>query len=179
MTVSTRKAIFGISLSLVLIGAAAPAAYWYIAQALDRAFGLEHISDSPILLILAAFSFLVGLFWVTWAYTYLLFVGKGLPLEAFGTALHPTQILVTTGPYAYTRNPSIIGLLFLLLGVALLERSISGFILLPVVVAIIIPYLIIFEERALGARFGDEYAHYRSSVPLLIPRLVPYAKAQV
>jgi protein-S-isoprenylcysteine O-methyltransferase Ste14 len=177
MTVSKRKAVFGIAFSLVLIGVAAPAAYWYIAQALDRAFGFEHIGDSPALLILAAFSFLVGLFWVSWAYTYLLFVGKGLPLEVFGTALHPTRVLVTTGPYAYTRNPSIIGMLFLLLGVALLERSISGLVMLPVVVAIIIPYLIIFEERALGARFGDEYAHYRSSVPLLIPRFIPYARA--
>ena len=179
MTVSTRKAVFGIAFSLLLIGAAAPAAYWYVALALDRAFGFEHISDNPALLILAAFSFLVGLFWVLWAYTYLLFVGKGLPLEAFGTALHPTQVLVTTGPYAYTRNPSIIGLLFLLLGVAFLERSISGFIMLPVVVAVIIPYLIFFEERALGTRFGDEYAEYRSSVPLLFPRLIPYAKAQI
>ncbi|MEN6358174.1 MAG: isoprenylcysteine carboxylmethyltransferase family protein [Armatimonadota bacterium] len=179
MTVSTRKAIFGIAFSLVLIGAVVPAAYWYIAQAIDRSLGLEHLSDSPVLFILAAFSFLAGLFWVLWAYTYLLFVGKGLPLEAFGTALHPTQVLVTTGPYAYTRNPSIIGLIFLLLGVGLLQRSISGLVMLPAAVAIIIPYLIIFEERALAARFGDEYAHYRNAVPLLFPRFIPYAKAQI
>ncbi|MCE5321678.1 isoprenylcysteine carboxylmethyltransferase family protein [bacterium] len=179
MNVSAKKAVFGIVLSLVMIGAAAPTIYWFIAQALDHALGIEHLGDTPILLILAAFSFLVGVFWVSWAYTYLLFVGKGLPLEVFGTAFHPTQVLVTTGPYAYTRNPSVIGLIFLLLGVALLQRSISAFVLLPVVIAIIIPYLIIFEERALGARFGDEYAHYRSEVPLLVPRLTPYAKAQI
>ncbi|MHB9035938.1 MAG: methyltransferase family protein [Armatimonadota bacterium] len=174
MTVSTKKAIFGIALSLVLVGVAAPTAYWFVAAALDHAFGLEPIGDSPVLLILAAFSFLIGVFWVSWSYTYLLFVGKGLPLEVFGTALHATKVLVTTGPYAYTRNPSIIGLLFLFLGVALLQRSISGLILVPVAAAIIIPYLTVFEERALAARFGKDYEEYRSNVPLLIPRLTAY-----
>ncbi|MCE5314926.1 MAG: isoprenylcysteine carboxylmethyltransferase family protein [Armatimonadota bacterium] len=174
MTVSARKAIFGIVLSLILVGVAAPTAYWYAAAAIDHAFGFQPIGDSQILLILAAFSFLVGVFWASWAYTYLFFVGKGLPLEAFGTALHATEVLVTTGPYAYTRNPMLIGLLFLLLGVGLLQRSISGLAMLPIVVAIMIPYLKIFEEKALSKRFGQDYDVYRSNVPLLIPRLTPY-----
>jgi protein-S-isoprenylcysteine O-methyltransferase Ste14 len=174
MTVSTKKAVFGIALSLILVGVVAPTIYWFVAAAIDGAFGFEPIGSIPATQILAAFSFLVGVFWVTWSYTYLLFVGKGLPLEAFGTALHPTKVLVTTGPYAYTRNPGMIGLLFLFLGVALLQRSISGLIMLPVAVAIIIPYLILFEEKALTARFGDDYREYRSNVPLLVPRLTAY-----
>ena len=179
MSVSTRKAIFGIVLSLILVGVAVPVVYWFIAAALDKTFGFSHLGDSPILLILAAFSFLIGVFWVSWAYTYLLFVGKGLPVEAFGTAWHPTKVLVTTGPYAYTRNPSVIGLLFLLLGIALLQRSISGFVMLPVIVALIIPYLIIFEEKALLARFGNDYAQYRSNVPLLFPRFSAYVHENI
>jgi protein-S-isoprenylcysteine O-methyltransferase Ste14 len=102
------------------------------------------------------------------------FVGKGMPFEVFGYALHPTRTLVTTGPYAYVRNPALIGMLFLLLGVAFLARSLAGIVLVPIVAGFAVVYLAQFEEKALARRFGDEYDEYRRNVPLLIPRLKPY-----
>ena len=115
-------------ITLVLAGIAAPVVFWFISRWLDREIGFGPIMSAPISLILGAAAILFGVFWVSWAHSYLLFVGKGVPLEVFGWAIHPTRVLVTTGPYAYTRNPMALGLLFILLGVAFLRGSISGLI---------------------------------------------------
>lgn len=152
-----------------------PAAFWFGAAALDRVLGLKPVIYRPASQILAAALLLAGVFWISWAYSFLIFVGKGLPLEAFGRALHPTRFLVTTGPYAYTRNPMIFGLLLLLLGVAVIAGSVSGMILVPVLAVLLCLYLIVFEEKGLIQRFGEQYQHYRTNVSILIPRLTPYS----
>lgn len=97
-------------------------------------------------------------------------------MEAFGFALEPTKQLVTTGPYAYTRNPMIFGLLWILAGVAMLLESMGGLILLPIAAAGVMIYLKMFEEPALARRFGRNYRHYRRHVPLLFPKFVTYIK---
>ena len=119
---------------------------------------------------------LIGVFWILWAWSYLLFVGQGLPLEVLGRALHPTQILVTTGPYAYTRNPMVLGLRFILLEVAFFRGTLSGFVMVPAVGLLTWGYLAIFEERGLMKRFGASYEKYRRDVPLLFPRLSAYGR---
>ncbi len=173
MKISTSKTIIGTGIALAVV-ILVPVAYWFLSAALDRAWGLERFDMTPALQILSALSILTGLFWVFWAYSYLYFVGRGLPQEVFGMALHPTRNLVTTGPYAYTRNPGVFGWIFILLGVALLEGSVSGLAMVPIVTAIAIIYLVAFEEPALKKRFGDEYMRYRSHVPVLFPRIRPY-----
>jgi protein-S-isoprenylcysteine O-methyltransferase Ste14 len=174
MTVGTKKAALGITVSLIVFGIGLPVAYWFISMALDHAFGVRAFVNMPVSLILAATAMVIGVFWVSWSYSYLLFVGQGLPLEAFGRAFHPTSILVTTGPYAYTRNPMVIGMLFILAGVAFLRGSIPGVVLIPFLTIAVAVYLVAFEEGALLARFGPDYQEYRRNVPLLIPRLTPY-----
>ena len=174
MSVGVKKAVFGLALSVIGIALVIPFAFWIAALALDRSFALKPILGRPTSQILSAGSILVGAFWISWAYSYLLFVGEGLPLELFGKALHPTRILVATGPYAYTRNPMILGLLFVLLGVALLEGSISGLILVPTAALLAFLYLAEFEEKTLVERFGNDYEQYRSNVPRLIPRITAY-----
>ncbi|MCL5103453.1 MAG: isoprenylcysteine carboxylmethyltransferase family protein [Armatimonadetes bacterium] len=174
MTVSVKKAIVGLAISVVAFGFLLPLAFWLLATAIDRAFGWNPILSKPISQILTAASALIGMFWISWSYSYLVFVGRGLPQEAFGIALHPTEVLVTTGPYAYTRHPMVIGILFVLLAVTFLEQSIAGLILLPVVAVLILAYELEFEERGLARRFGADYEEYRRNVPMLIPRLEPY-----
>ncbi len=178
MSVSAKKAAAGLVVTGLFIGAGAPAAFWFVSLLLDRALGFGPAIPVPISLILAAASILVGVFWVTWSYSYLVFVGKGLPLEAFGRALHPTSILVTAGPYAYTRNPMVLGALFVLLGVAFLRRSVAGMAMVPVLAAIAAAYVAAFEEKALIRRFGADYEEYRRKVPMLIPRLTAYSPFQ-
>ncbi|MCE5198485.1 MAG: methyltransferase [Armatimonadota bacterium] len=170
----SRKRLISTGISLITTLVVVPLAYWFIVAAIDNAIGWERLSQDAVLIILAAAAFLIGVFWISWAYSYLLFVGEGMSQDELGTGLEPTHILITTGPYAYVRHPAAIGLLFLLLGVALLQRSISGLVLLPVIAVGMLPYHMIFEENALLKRFGAEYETYREHVPFMIPRLRPY-----
>ena len=174
MTVGVKKAVVGMTLSVIGAGCVIPLAFWALSSTLDAAFRFGPLLGPPLAQMLAAAFILIGAFWISWAYSYLLFVGKGLPLELFGRALHPTKFLVTTGPYAYSRNPVILGILFVLLGVACLTRSVSGLALVPILAIVSGLYLSFFEEKGLVARFGAEYEEYRGNVPLIVPRFTPY-----
>jgi protein-S-isoprenylcysteine O-methyltransferase Ste14 len=175
--ISAHKTVLGTAASLFMIGIVAPAAFWLVSAGIDGAFGLSRLVGVPWSSIVGAAGILIGVFWILWAWSYLLFVGRGLPLEVFGRALHPTKVLVTTGPYAYTRNPMVLGLLFVLLGLAFLRGSLSGFIIVPVIGLGAWLYLAEFEERGLVARFGAEYEKYRQGVPTVFPRLSAYVHA--
>jgi len=176
MTMNISRAKLGIAISVVAFGFLFPAAYGLIAWVVDQAFGLPPLFSPPVSYIIAGALWLIGAFWVFWAYSYLLFVGGGSPVEVFGFALEPTKQLVTTGPYAYTRNPMVFGLLWIFAGVAFVRQSIGGLILLFPTGAAAAVYLKLFEEPALLRRFGAEYEHYRRHVPLLFPRLITYVK---
>jgi protein-S-isoprenylcysteine O-methyltransferase Ste14 len=81
------------------------------------------------------------------------------------------KILMTRGPYAYSRHPMYLAELGLWLGWAVLYGSVivlAGFVVLGVVVSILAPR----EERALEAKFGEAYCQYRARVPrwLGVPR---------
>ena len=86
----------------------------------------------------------------------------------------PTRRLVTQGVYGYTRNPMICGVIFLLVGEALLTGSwaISAWALIVIIVNTV--YFKLSEEPGLVKRFGQEYAAYRANVPMWIPRLKPW-----
>jgi protein-S-isoprenylcysteine O-methyltransferase Ste14 len=82
------------------------------------------------------------------------------------------KVLMTRGPYAYSRHPMYVTELALWLGWAVLYGSwivLAGFVALWVVASILAPR----EERALEARFGEAYRRYRGHVPrwLGIPHL--------
>jgi len=177
MAMGLKKAVIGLALSVVAVAVFLLAGFWFLATLIDRALGWGPILGTPISQVLGATALLIGLFWVTWSYSYLVFVGEGLPLEWFGVAVHPTRVLVTTGPYAYVRNPAVIGLLFMGLGVACVAHSLAGVILAPVIGVLAAGYLVVFEEKGLARRFGGEYFEYRRNVPLLIPKLAPYMPA--
>lgn len=154
--------------ALLVIVVAIPAVYHAVSWLIDGIFALSPLPQAPLnaYLFVSAFCVAVGLFWVFWAYSYLNFVGRGSSIEM----ILPTERLVTTGPYAYTRNPMLLGLLFLLLAIALYGRSIAGLVLLPAAALAALEYIRANEEPILRERFGREYSLYRRSVPALIPR---------
>ena len=83
----------------------------------------------------------------------------------FGTTVHPmhpegTTALVTTGIYRFTRNPMYVGLLLALTAWAAWLSNVLAFLLLPIFVAYISRFQIVPEERALTARFGEEFVDY-------------------
>lgn len=86
----------------------------------------------------------------------------------------PTQKLVIRGPYAYTRNPMISGVLAALLGESLLFESSAIFLWFLLFFLINNVYFSVSEEPGLLKRFGEEYEEYRKHVPRWIPRLTPW-----
>ena len=89
----------------------------------------------------------------------------------------PPRRLVVRGPYAYVRNPMISGVLFVLLGEALLLLSrphLEWALICLLINAVYIPLL---EEPMLLERFGDAYREYCRHVPRLLPRLRPWRRS--
>jgi protein-S-isoprenylcysteine O-methyltransferase Ste14 len=71
--------------------------------------------------------------------------------------------LMTTGPYAYARNPMYVAELALWLGWAILFGSLVillGFVVLTGVIILVVPW----EERGLETQFGETYRQYQARV---------------
>ena len=82
------------------------------------------------------------------------------------------EVLATTGPYAFTRNPLYFGSLVLAGGFVLASRS--WWVALVVVLLFVTIYVPVIksEEEFLRARF-PEFLEYERNVPRLLPRLRP------
>ncbi|MHA2601127.1 MAG: methyltransferase family protein [Candidatus Thorarchaeota archaeon SMTZ1-83] len=93
--------------------------------------------------------------------------------RAFGDELYRSEEeskLVTTGPYAYTRNPLYLSSTILFIGWTLLLR----FTFLLIATLLFLPLFIRaakWEEEELTERFGEEYLSYKERVPFFLPRL--------
>jgi len=99
-----------------------------------------------------------------WSIALFVRVGRGTPNPAF-----PPRSLVTTGPFAWTRNPIIGSHFLILVGMALLFGSPSA-ILVTVLLGVPARSLVLHEEKTLESRFGEAYRAYRARVPRWIPR---------
>jgi protein-S-isoprenylcysteine O-methyltransferase Ste14 len=96
-------------------------------------------------------------------------MGKGTPIP-----LDQTNVLVTSGPYRYVRNPMAIAGIGQGLAVALAWGSIAIFFY--TLLGVLVWQLVVrpMEEEDLVARFGKIYEQYRQMVPCWYPRLTPY-----
>ena len=72
--------------------------------------------------------------------------------------------LVTTGPFAFTRNPMYVGLVLCLLGWAGLLGSLVPFAVVPAFFALVHFRFVLREEPFMAERFGQEYTTYRGRV---------------
>ena len=90
----------------------------------------------------------------------------------------PTATLVVQGPYRHVRNPMISGVLFLLLGEAVLLGSWPLVAWFAAVAAVNAVYLPLVEEPGLVSRYGADYERYREAVPRWVPRLRAWKAAQ-
>jgi hypothetical protein len=126
---------------------------------------------------------LLGLPFMLWGYMqyrlcggYLMKRGEGSGFGAFAWGIGPPRhesmqapsLLITTGPYALTRNPMYMGHAIFTAGLALTTRSPFA-LLLCIYHGWYLHQRALQDEQALSERFGEEYAAYRARTPLWLP----------
>lgn len=124
---------------------------------------------SPILTMIGGVLLFTGIILVT-ATTYH-FAKFG---EGSAAPWDPPVKLVSQGFYQYTRNPMVLGVLFIVLAESLLFTS---FPLSALFLALWIGNHILFvkgEEPELTRKFGEQYNLYKTNVPRWVPRRTPW-----
>jgi protein-S-isoprenylcysteine O-methyltransferase Ste14 len=84
--------------------------------------------------------------------------------------------LITTGPFAYVRNPLYVGNMMLYIGIGIMSMALFPWLLLVAFVWFVMQYTLIVlqEEEYLAGHFGEPYAEYRRHVHRFLPRLTAY-----
>ena len=90
--------------------------------------------------------------------------GRGTPAP-----FDPPLEFVAVGPYRWVRNPMYLGGFGVLLGAGLVLRSPSIVALAGAFLLLFHLFVVLYEEHALAARFGDPYQRYRAQVHRWLP----------
>jgi protein-S-isoprenylcysteine O-methyltransferase Ste14 len=112
----------------------------------------EWLDALGLLLIVAWFVLLSWAFWTM------------VNLGATVRPDRPTTVLVTTGPFAVSRNPIYLSFNALYLGLTLILNSAWPLIGFPFALYVMHRYVIGAEERYLRGAFGERYEDYRRRV---------------
>ena len=83
---------------------------------------------------------------------------------------NPPERLVTTGPYAWSRNPMYLGHIIFLLGLTLTFRSVLAG-LIAIASAVWFHFRVRRDEARLRERFGQSYVEYSARVARWVPGL--------
>jgi len=87
--------------------------------------------------------------------------------RTFKTAVKSGQeptYLITGGPFRFSRNPMYLGMAAILLGAAIVSRSLIFFIFPVVFIILMEKNFIDAEERVLDSVFGNKYHYYKKTV---------------
>lgn len=114
--------------------------------------------------VLAVCLIIPGLAMSIWSIVYMKKVGEGNPFDAYNHEVAPrTRHLMTGGPYAFSRNPMLLGIYIYDIGVMLWLWS--GWPLLIFAVEVLLLTLQVrSEEKRLEKDFGQEYLAYKNRV---------------
>lgn len=103
---------------------------------------------------------------VGWSVRVQYVIGLGTPAPKVAT-----QVLLTQGPYAHSRNPMTLGALLMYLGIGVWMGSGMVILLTVIVFSALLTFIYFHETRELSERFGEEYLAYKKRTPFLLPRL--------
>jgi protein-S-isoprenylcysteine O-methyltransferase Ste14 len=79
------------------------------------------------------------------------------------------QTIIRKGPYRYVRHPSYTGAIMIMTGIGLAILSWGAVLVLLLASFAVYGYRIHVEEKALVAKFGEEYRAYREETKMVIP----------
>jgi protein-S-isoprenylcysteine O-methyltransferase Ste14 len=138
-----------------------------VALQMDRLLGINGIFPRLLSIIMALPVFAFALFLLGWSVLNF-FRAKGTPVP-----FNPPPRLVTSGPYAYVRNPMLTGIFMLLFGLGVLLGSASLLVVFtPLFILINVWELKVIEEPELVKRLGEDYIEYRKRTPMFFPRRI-------
>ena len=153
----THSHIFGYLLGLVIFVIGIPALMVLVAEN-----DWIHIQRDTLKWSLLALLAIAGLALSIWSIVYMRRVGEGNPFDAFNHEVAPrTKRLLTDGPYAYSRNPMLVGIYDYHIGWLLLLMSIWPVVIF-IVEVILLTLQVRSEEKRLEADFGEEYLQYKA-----------------
>jgi protein-S-isoprenylcysteine O-methyltransferase Ste14 len=137
-----------------------------VALQLDIVLNLPKYIVEPINIIFAVPLIILGACISLWSAIHFIKL-KGTPVP-----INPPPKLVTSGPFAYARNPMVTGVFVILFGLGILYSSVSLILLFtPLFIFINIWELKSIEEPELEKRLGEEYIEYKIKTPMFIPSL--------
>ncbi len=84
--------------------------------------------------------------------------------------------LVKTGPYAIVRNPLYIANIIIAVGLSVLSELAWFIPFVFLYFFILYHFVVLYEEKKLSERWGDEYRAYVNEVPRWIPKLKNFHK---
>jgi len=133
--------------------------YWVVGR--GARLELSGASVAGGLLVVAG----VGLYLMCafWGFALL---GRGTPAP-----IDPPKKLVVVGPYRVVRNPMYWAVLYVMLGEALVFRSVPLAEIGCAFFVFTMLFVMLYEEPILREKFGAEYDAYCRRVPRWIPRL--------
>lgn len=112
-----------------------------------------------VLVLIGLVIFLIGTMLAVWAKLSMGF-SWGRPAQH---DIKMQSSLVTTGPFAFSRNPIYVGLLLLFLGFEIVVQSYLIILLFPLLLIVILA--VKQEEKLLEKYFGKEYLEYKRKIP--------------
>lgn len=124
-----------------------------IGVVLQFAFPVYLIAGSRIGILIGMPILLAGILLIAWC----LRAVNSIEVDS------PSQ-LVTTGPYAFSRNPMYVAWTLIYISAVLILNSIWLLVLLPPVLAYTHLREVLREEKSLEDQFGDEYRGYKDNV---------------
>lgn len=75
-----------------------------------------------------------------------------------------STVLITTGVFRLSRHPMYLGMVFILIGLAILIGTLMPFLVIPVFVFLMDMAFVRTEERMLANKFADAWQEYQASV---------------
>ena len=149
------KQILGYFLGFAIFIVGIPTLMWWVS-------GTPSPAALPVgRLYIAGVICLVGLALSIWSIVYMKRVGKGNPFDAMGHEVAPrTKHLMTSGPYAHSRNPMLSGTYLYYIGILIALWSWWALLVFAIVATLML-LQVRSEEKRLESDFGQEYLEYK------------------
>jgi protein-S-isoprenylcysteine O-methyltransferase Ste14 len=141
------------NIGVVIVGIA----FAFVGTRIDSLLGIADF-HSMFVVILAWVLLVVGFLLRVWA-TFLFYERRMRVIS-----LVPQKMLITSGPYRFSRNPLYLGgNFFIFLGAVLFLGSPSGIVLTALNI-LVVDLMIRREEKQLQREFGQEWESYKDTV---------------